>query len=221
MLSSKTVFLMPNVSCFSSIWDSILVFAALRAQDQCNVYKNEALLHVGFVSMTTDDQVRLQIFDWDIIWSLPCFQTLPEEAHFNRFDPHLASVNFGPWLHIYRFRRCWNQDGVLQLGEGLLDVQQHARLQQTCWPADTDNTTSITTPLTACLMMSQSVSRWAAVPGSLLVGHKSGRGSQGAAKVLADVDLLCGGGAVDWLLSGHLHGLPLALHSWGEEPESR
>lgn len=30
------------------------------------------------------------------------------------------------WHWLYLVRGCWDQDGVFQLGEGLLDVEQHA-----------------------------------------------------------------------------------------------
>lgn len=30
------------------------------------------------------------------------------------------------WHWVYLVRGCWDQDGVFQLGEGLLDVEQHA-----------------------------------------------------------------------------------------------
>lgn len=59
------------------------------------------------------------------------------------------------------------------------------------------------------------------VPGRLLLSHEGGGGRQGAAEVLADVDLLRGGRAVDGLLPGHLHWLPLALHGWGEGTEMK
>lgn len=29
-------------------------------------------------------------------------------------------------VSFHLVRRCWDQDGVFQLGEGLLDVEQHA-----------------------------------------------------------------------------------------------
>lgn len=52
------------------------------------------------------------------------------------------------------------------------------------------------------------------VPSSLLVGYKSGCGSQRATQVLADVDLLSGGCTVDGFLSGgHFNRLPFTLHS--------
>ena len=51
------------------------------------------------------------------------------------------------------------------------------------------------------------------VPGGFLISNKGGRGSQGTAQVLADIDLLCGGRAVGRLLSGgHFYRLPLTLH---------
>lgn len=37
-------------------------------------------------------------------------------------------------VRFYLVRRCWDQDGVFQLGEGLLDVKQHAWLKQICSP---------------------------------------------------------------------------------------
>ena len=53
-----------------------------------------------------------------------------------------------------------------------------------------------------------------AVPGSFLIGYKSGSGSQRATQVLADVDFLSGGRTVEGLLSGvHFNRLPLTLHS--------
>lgn len=32
----------------------------------------------------------------------------------------------------YLVRGCWDQDGIFQLGEWLLNVEQHAGLKQTC-----------------------------------------------------------------------------------------
>lgn len=49
-------------------------------------------------------------------------------------------------------------------------------------------------------------------PGGLFLVDEGGQGGQGAAEVLANVDLLDGGGAVGRLFPRHLHWLPFALH---------
>lgn len=61
-------------------------------------------------------------------------------GHFLRLRPKLGSkcvcdvqqMRGVPWFHL--LGRCWNQDGVFQFGEGMLDVEQHAGLQHTGGP---------------------------------------------------------------------------------------